>query len=53
MAHIAEGSTIVGDKERAHNALVKAVKGAHESYKADTNDPVYLEQVAMVNNLCS
>lgn len=51
--NIAEGSTLVGDKERAHNALAKAVKGTHEAYKADTKDPVYLEQVAMVNNLCS
>ena len=51
--NIAEGSTIVGDKERAHNALVRAVWGTHEAYKADTRDPVYLERVAMVNNLCS
>ena len=51
--NIAEGSTIVGDKERAHNALVRAVKGTHEAYKADVRDPVYLERVAMVNNLCS
>lgn len=51
--NIAKGSTLVGDKERAHNALVKAVKGTHEAYKADTRDPVYLERVAMVNNLCS
>ena len=29
------------------------MKGTHEAYKADTRDPVYLEQVAMVNNLCS
>ena len=50
---IAEGSVIVGDKEKAHNALVKAVKGTHEAYKADVRDPVYLEQLAMVNNLCS
>ena len=51
--NIAEGSTLVGDKERAHNALAKAVKGTHEAYKADAKDPVYLERVAMVNNLCS
>lgn len=51
--NVAEGSTIVGDKERAHNALVRAVNGTHEAYKADIRDPVYLEQVAMVNNLCS
>ena len=51
--NIAQGSTIVGDMERAHNALVKAVGGVHEAYKADVRDPVYLERVAMVNNLCS
>ena len=52
-SHIAEGSTVVGDRERAHDVLVKAVKGTHEAYKADVRDPVYLERVAMVNNLCS
>ena len=51
--NIAEGSVIVGDRERAHNALVRAVHGTHEAYKADVRDPVYLERVAMVNNLCS
>ena len=51
--HIADGSTIVGDRERAHNALVKAIKGTHEACKADVNDPVYLERAAMVNSLCS
>lgn len=51
--NIAEGPTLVGDRERAHNALARAVKVAHEAYKADTRDPVYLEQVAMVNNLRS
>ncbi|MGX8703201.1 MAG: IS1595 family transposase, partial [bacterium] len=50
---VAEGSTLVGDKERAHNALVKAVKGTHEAHKADARDPVHLERVAMVNNPCS
>lgn len=52
-AHIAEGSTIVDDKERSHNALVKAVKGVRESYKADVRDPIYLECMEMVNSLCS
>jgi transposase-like protein len=51
--HIAEGPAIVGDRERAHNALVKAIKGAHEAYKADASDPVHLERVAMANDLCS
>ncbi len=51
--NIAKGSTLVGDRERAHNALARHVGGTHEAYKADTKDPVYLERVAMVNNLCS
>ena len=52
-SHIAEGSTIVDDKERSHNALAKAVKGVRESYRADVRDPIYLECMQMVNNLCS
>ena len=52
-SHIAEGSTIVDDKERSHNALAKAVKGVRESYRADVRDPAYLECMQMVNNLCS
>ena len=38
---------------RRYNALVRAVRGTHEAYKADVRDPVHLERVAMVNNLCS
>lgn len=52
-SHIAEGSVIVDDRERSHSALVKVVKGVRESYKADVRDPVYLECMEMVNNLCS
>ena len=50
---IAEGSVIVHDKERAHNALVRERKCASEAYKADVRDEEYLECMAMVNNLCS
>ena len=53
LPHIACGSVIVHDKEKAHNALVRAAKCADEAYKADTGDPVYLEAMALVNNLCS
>ena len=52
-SRIAEGSIVVGDKEKSHNSLVKAVKGVHEAYKADVNDPIYLECMSLVNNLCS
>lgn len=51
--HIAEGATIVHDKEKAHNSLVKAVSGVSEAYKADTKDPAYLEGMKLVNSLCS
>ena len=51
--HIKEGSVIVHDCEKAHNALVKKLKLVDERYKANTADPVYLEQMELVNHLCS
>lgn len=52
-AHIADGSEIFHDMEKSHKSLVNAVKGIDRPYKADTKDPEYLENMAMVNNLCS
>lgn len=52
-AHIREGSTIVHDCEKAHNALVRELKLVDERYKANVSDPTYLEQMALVNHLCS
>lgn len=40
--HIREGSTIVHDCEKAHNALVRDLRLVDECYKAVTTDPVYL-----------
>ena len=51
--HIEEGSTVVHDCEKAHNALVKKLRLVDERYKANTADPVYLEQMELVNHLCS
>jgi len=51
--HIRRGSTIVHDCEKAHNALVRDLELVDERYKAVTTDPVYLEQMALVNHLCS
>ena len=51
--HIKKGSTVVHDCEKAHNALVRELKLVDERYKANTSDPVYLEQMALVNHLCS
>ena len=53
LSHIAQGSTIVHDMERSHPSLVKAAKCTDEAYKADINDPTYLEAMELVNNLCS
>ena len=52
-SHITAGSTIVHDMEKSHRALVRATGCVDESYRADVRDPVYLESMAMVNNLCS
>ncbi|MDM8163014.1 hypothetical protein QUV94_03805 [Collinsella intestinalis] len=52
-AHVAEGATLVHDRERAHGVLVRENGLVDESYKADVRDTAYLEAMALVNNLCS
>jgi transposase-like protein len=52
-AHVAEGTTFLHDKERAHNPLIRAVRGTSVAHKADTRDPDYLEGMKMVNSLCA
>lgn len=52
-SHLAEGSTVVHDKERAHNGVIADKGCASEAYKADVGDPAYLEAMEMVNNLSS
>ncbi len=51
--HIRKGSTIVHDREKAHNALVRELGLVDERYKAVTTDPTCLEQMALVNHLWS
>lgn len=51
--HIAEGGLVVHDRERAHGALIRESGCAEKAHRADVNDPVYLERMSMVNNLCS
>lgn len=51
--HIAEGSVVVHDKEKAHNAMIAERRCVSEAYKADVTDAVYLECMALVNSLCS
>ena len=51
--HIIEGSTVFHDGERAHNPLIRKLKLDSQVYKADTADPEYLENMALINNMCS
>ena len=51
--HIAERTTIIHDKQRTHSFLVRALEGTSVAYKADTEDPDYLEGMKMVNSLCA
>ena len=51
--HLAEGSTVVHDKERAHNGVIADRKCSSEAYKADVTDPAHLGAMEMVNNLSS
>ena len=53
LPHLAEGSTVVHDMEKSHTALIRAAGCRSEAYRADVRDPVYLECMALVNNLCS
>lgn len=51
--HLAAGSTVVHDRERAHEGLIADSGCASEPHKADCRDPEYLEAMEMVNSLCS
>ena len=50
---IAPRSLLIHDLERAHGALVSECSLGSEAHRADVNDPVYLERMEMVNDLCS
>ena len=52
-AHLAEGSIVVHDEERAHNGVISERGCGSEAYKADVTDPAYLDAMEMVNNLSS
>ena len=50
---IAPESSHIHDHERAHGVLVREGGLDSEAHRADANDPVYLERMEMVNDLCS
>lgn len=49
-SHLAEGCTVVHDKERAHNGVIAERGCRSEAYRADVADPVYLEEMVMASN---
>lgn len=50
---IAPGSLLIHDLERAHGVRVRKGDLDSEARRADVNDPVYLERMEIVNDLCS
>ena len=51
--HIVKGSTVVHDGEKAHNMLIEKLELVSEVYVADIKDKNYLENMALINNMCS
>ena len=47
------GELLTHDLERAYNTLFKDGGLESEAHRADVSDPVYLERMEMVNDLCS
>ena len=50
---IASGSVLVHDGEKAHNLLIEKLDLKSEPYIANTKDKNYLENMALINNMCS
>lgn len=50
---MAHGSLLIHDLERAHGILVRDGRLESEAHRADVNNPVRLERMEMVNDLCS
>ena len=51
--HLAPGSVVVHDRERAHGGAIADAGCVSESYRADCRDPAYLEAMEMANSMCS
>lgn len=51
--HIVPESVLVHDGEKAHNLLIEKLHLHSESYIANEKDKNYLENMALINNVCS
>lgn len=49
---MAPGSPLIHDLKRAHSALVRDDRLESGAHRANVNDPIYLERMEMVNDLC-
>lgn len=49
---MAPGSPLIHDLERAHGELVRDGRLESGAHRANINDPIYLERMEMVNDLC-
>lgn len=47
------GSLLIHDLERAHGVSFRGGGLESEAHRAEVNDPLYLERMEMVNDLCS
>lgn len=52
LKHIKPGSINVHDGNVAHNQLITKAGCTSEVYKADTDDPKYIEQMRLIYNMC-
>lgn len=51
--HIKKGSYVIHDGEKAHNDLLDELECDSRVFKADVNNPEYIKNMAMINNLCA
>ncbi len=51
--HIEKESLIIHDGEKAHNLLIDKLGCRSKVYKADIKSKEYLENMALINNMCS
>lgn len=51
--HIKEGSCVYHDGEKSHNELLNELNCDSRVFIADTKNPEYLKNMALINNLCS
>ena len=52
-SHIIPGSLIIHDGDHSHYKLIEKLNCRSKIYKANCKDPYYLENMVLINNMCS